>query len=88
MPVTPYGRDYPRPAVGRTGDENRERPQDFRFVFGIHRQIRMFPIAEHAEPLELFALDVDEFSRKRFASLADLQRRKLARLFDHFVFDR
>ena len=47
----------------------------------------MFPIAEHAEPLELFALDVDEFSRKRFALFADLERRKLARLFDHFVFD-
>ena len=60
-------------------NENRERTQDLRFVFGIHRQIRMFPVAEHAEPLELFALDVDEFSRKRFALFADLQRRKLAR---------
>jgi hypothetical protein len=34
----------------------------------------MFPVAEHAEPLELFALDVDEFSRKRFGFLTDLQR--------------
>src|SRR5258705_5468100 len=47
----------------------------------------MFPVAEHAESLELFALDVDEFSRKRFALFADLQRRKLARFLDHFVFD-
>ena len=51
-------------------NENRERAQDFRFVLGIHRQIWMFPVAEHAEPLELFALDVDEFSRKRFASFS------------------
>ena len=69
-------------------NENRERAQDFCFVFGIHRQIRMFPVAEHAEPLELFALDVDEFSGKRFAPLADLKRRKFARFLYHFVFDR
>ena len=34
----------------------------------------MFPVAEYAEPLELVALDVDEFLRKRFAFSTDLQR--------------
>ena len=47
----------------------------------------MFPVTEHAEPLELFALDVDEFSRKRFTPFPDFQRRKLARFLYHFVFD-
>src|SRR6266496_1450699 len=66
----------------------RERAEDFRFVFGLHREIRMFPIAEHAQPLELFPLDVDEFLRKRLGFFADLQRRKSARFLYHFVFDR
>ena len=48
----------------------------------------MFPVAEHTEPLELFALDVDEFSRKRFALFADLERRKRTRFLYHLVFDR
>src|SRR4029077_14466933 len=57
------------------------------FIFGIHCQVRIFPIAEDAESSELLALDVDEFSRKRFAFLADLNRRKLARFLYHFVLD-
>ena len=48
----------------------------------------MFPVAEHAAPLELFALDIDEFSRKRFAPFSDFKRRKLTRFFYDFVFDR
>ena len=32
-------------------NENRERAQNLRFVFGIHCQVRIFPIAEHAESL-------------------------------------
>ena len=48
----------------------------------------MFPIAKDAEPLELFALNIDELSRKRFTSFSDFQRRKLARFFNDFVFDR
>src|SRR6266481_615523 len=34
-----------------------ESAQNFRFVFGIDRQIWMFPIAQDTESLELFALD-------------------------------
>ena len=69
-------------------NKNRERAQDFRFILGIHRKIRVFPVTEHAESLELFALDADEFSREGLAFLANLQRRKLPRFFDHFIFDR
>ena len=47
----------------------------------------MFPIAEDAQALELLALDVDKFSRKRFGFFADLQRRKRPRFLYHFVFD-
>ena len=54
--------------------ENREGAQNLRFVFAIHCQVWIFPIAEHAESLELFALDVDEFSRKCFAFSTYLQR--------------
>src|SRR5439155_23825401 len=54
----------------------------------IHCQIRMIPIAKNAQSLELLALDIDEFSRKRFGFFADFQRRKSARLLYHFVFDR
>ena len=39
----------------------REDAQDARLVAGIHRQIRAVPIAEHPEPAERTALDVDEF---------------------------
>src|SRR6267142_124178 len=65
-----------------------ESAQDFCLIFGIHRQIRMLPIAEDAEPFELLALDIDELSRKRFRSFANLKRRKAARFSHHLVFDR
>ena len=68
-------------------NKNRERAQDFRFILGIHRKIRVFPVTEHAESLELFALDIDEPSRKRFTPFSDLERRKLSRFFNDFVFD-
>ena len=48
----------------------------FCLIFGIHRQIRILPIAEDAEPFELFALDVDELPRKRFRSFANLERER------------
>src|SRR4029453_1401726 len=41
-------------------NEYGEGAQDFCLIFGIHRQIRILPIAEDAEPFELFALDVDK----------------------------
>src|SRR6266566_6561677 len=47
----------------------------------------MIPIAKNAQSLELLALDIDKFSRKRFGFFADFQRRKSARFLYHFVFD-
>ena len=69
-------------------NENGERAQNFRFVFRIHRQIGIFPIAKDAEPFELLALDIDEFPRERFRSFADFERRKAPGFLHHFVFDR
>ena len=37
----------------------------------VERQVRIVPIAQHAEPLELRALDVDVFARVGLAGLAD-----------------
>ncbi len=48
----------------------------------------MLPIAKDAEPLELLALDIDEFARKRFRFLAHFERRKAARFLHDLVFDR
>ena len=48
--------------------EDGEGAQDLRFVGRVERQIRLLPIAEHAEPLELLALDIDELARERFAA--------------------
>ena len=58
-------------------DEDREGAQDLRFVARIEREIGMLPVAEDAEPLELLALDIDEFARERLGSLAHFQRRQV-----------
>ena len=68
--------------------EDGEGAQDFGFVGRVHREVGMFPIAEDAEALELRALDVDEFSRKRLRPLPHFERRKAAGFFHHLVFDR
>ena len=36
---------------------------DLRLVSGRERQVRILPVAEHAEPPELLALDIDELAR-------------------------
>ena len=51
-------------------DEDGEGADDLRLVGGIERQIRVLPIAQDAEPLELLALDVDELARERLRLLA------------------
>src|SRR5207253_6101063 len=68
-------------------DEDGEGAQDLRFVFGIHGEIGMFPIAENAEALELLALNIDKFARESFATLADLEWGEVARFLYHLVFD-
>ena len=69
-------------------NEYSESAQDFCFIFGVHRQIRILPITEDAEPFELLALDVDELPRKRFRFFANFQGRKAAGFLDDLVFDR
>ena len=50
-----------------------EGAQNLRLVSGIHGEIGMCPIAENAEAFELFALNIDEFARKSFATFAHLE---------------
>ena len=61
--------------------------QDFRFVFGIKRQIGMFPIAEHAESFELFPLKIDVLQGESVTAFAHFDGRQIARFLYHFVFD-
>ncbi len=53
--------------------KNREGAKDFRFVLRIHGQVRIFPVAQHAEPLELLALNPHVFARERFGFFADFE---------------
>ena len=48
-----------------------EQAQFVGLVFLVQREIRIFPIAEHAEAFELRALDIDVFARVGFAGFAD-----------------
>src|SRR5581483_8123309 len=53
-------------------DDLPELPDDCRLVIGGHGQIGMLPVAEDAEPLELFPLDLDELVGVFPAALPDL----------------
>ena len=50
------------------GHEPSELARDHALVRGRHRRVRVVPVAEDAEPLELLALDVDELLRVRAAA--------------------
>ena len=52
-------------------DEVREQAQFVGLVFFVQREVGIFPIAQHAEALELRALDVDVFARVSLARGAD-----------------
>ena len=52
-------------------DEVREEAQFVGLVFFVQREVRIFPVAEHAEALELHALDVDVFAGISLARGAD-----------------
>ena len=62
--------------------ELRQRAGDRALVARIERQVRVLPVAEHAEPLELAALDVDVAQRELAAQPADLRRRHRAAPLD------
>ena len=55
-------------------DEAAELARDDRLVRRVHREVRVVPVAEHAEALELVALDVDEAQRVLAALPALLDR--------------
>src|ERR1017187_9675325 len=68
-------------------NEDGEGAKNLGFIFGIHGEIWIFPVAEDAEPFELLALKIDIFARESFRFLAHFERRQIARLFDDFVLD-
>ena len=70
-PVNRFFAAINKPLVHQLG----EQPQLFRLVLGMEREVRIVPLAEHAEPLELLALFVDELQRVRLAGFADRRRR-------------
>ena len=58
-------------------DETSERPDDCRLVFEVHRQVRMVPIAEDPEALELGRHDADEALRIGAAGPAEVRHAHL-----------
>ena len=64
-----------------------ERADDLRLVAGVEREVRMFPVAEHAQTLELAALHVDELARQFLRLAADLHGRQAAILLDDLELD-
>ena len=56
-------------------DQVGEQPQFLRLVGWVQREVRVVPLAEHTESLELLALCVDEAKRVLLARLADGGRR-------------
>ena len=68
--------------------EDREGADDLGLVAGVEREIRVFPIAKDAEPLELPALDVDELARVFLALAPDFDGRQAARFLHHLELDR
>ena len=71
--------------------EASERVGDGRLILEGHRQIRMVPVAEDGQPLEVVALDVDVFRGELPACAAEVGRRHLllfrAQLLVHCVLD-
>ena len=68
-------------------DEPPQRARDRRLVLEVHRQVQMFPVAEHAEALELDAHDVDEPGRIGAARPAEIGHRHLALLRPELAID-
>ncbi len=59
-------------AIDKTfGDDVCEQAEFIRFVFLVQREIRIIPIAQHAEAFELAALEIHVFQRVGFAGLAN-----------------
>ena len=61
---------------------------DVRLVARREREIRILPRAEHAQPLELPALDINVFARERLGAAADFRGLQAALLLHHLELDR
>ena len=59
-------------------DELAQRPRDGRLVAIVHRQVEVIPVAEHTQPLELAAHDVDETRGIGTARAPEISQRHLA----------
>ncbi len=67
--------------------EIHERAGDHGLILRAHREIRIFPAAQHAQALEILPLDVDILLRVLAAGAADLHRRHLRLLRPELVID-
>lgn len=68
-------------------DKAGEGPEDRSLVGRGEGEVGIFPIAEHAETAELFALDIDKASCVGFRFFADFERGEAGGGFDDFEFD-
>ena len=64
-----------------------ERPRDRRLVLERHRQVRLIPVAEDAEPLELVGHDADEPLGVGPAGAAEIRRAELPLLRPQLAVD-
>ncbi len=64
-----------------------ERPRDGRLVAEVHRQVRVLPVAEHAQPLELLGHHADEPLGVGAAGAAKVRRRHLPLLRPELAVD-
>ena len=62
---------------GAFREEVDKRPGDHPLILRRHREVRIFPTSQHAQPLERFALQIDELLRIIPAFAADLCGRHL-----------
>ena len=68
-------------------DEAAERARDRRLILEVHRQVRIVPRAENAEPLELLGHRADEALGVRAARAAEVRDRHLALLRAELAID-
>ena len=66
----------------------RQRPQHVRLVAEVHRLVRIFPLAEHTQPLEIGALQIDLPGGVFAAQDAELRRVDFLPDLAVFLFDR
>src|ERR1700685_2269617 len=68
-------------------EECEECTSDAGFITRIHREVGLFPLAEHSQPLEFTTVRVDVAGSKITAHAPKLRRRHFAGLAAQFLFD-